>query len=78
MLMDSFVIEKDNSDGKVKLSPNNVLVGLTSDMQEIEFWEDRLDRFKQPYITAYTKAYGRVLYCIFTNVRSKGSAFKVL
>lgn len=79
MLMDSFVIEKDTSEGEVKLSPNNILVNLTTNMQEIEFWENRLEQFDQPYVTAYTKAYGKkILYCIFTNVRSKGSAFKVI
>ena len=72
--MNGYVIEKKT--GKVSMNSFTLFVKNIDDMEELEFWENRLDYLKQPYIIAYRKIKGRIFYSIFTNTRKKGSAFK--
>ncbi len=62
--------------GDVDLVPSNLLIKDLDDMEILEYWEERLDLLKQPYVIAYKEVKGRVLYYIFTNLKEKGSAFR--
>ena len=62
-----YVIEKQK--GKVTLHERNCIVQDITDMEELDFWEERLEWFKQPYIIAYRKLEGKVLYSVFTKKR---------
>lgn len=70
-----YIIEK--TFGEVKLTKFNLFIEDTEDMEEIEYWEDRLELLNQDYTVAYRYSdKGRVLYSIFCNTSKKGSIFK--
>lgn len=71
--MKGFTIEKGSG---VALTAANCLVKDILDMNEIEFWEDRLDKLEQPYVTAFRTRKGYVYYSIFCKQGSKNSAFR--
>lgn len=62
--------------GKVRMIQSNLLLHDTNDMQMVEFWEDRLNTLKQPFIVVFREVDGAMLYSIFTDLRKKGSAFR--
>jgi len=64
--------------GKVEINKTNVLVKDLTDMHEIEYWEERLTKLKQPYLVAFRKRKNKVLYSIYTDLKGKGSVFKIL
>lgn len=63
--------------GKVPLKKENLLVQDISDMEVIEFWEDRLTRMKQDFAVTFREVKGAILYSIYTNLKRKGSPFRV-
>lgn len=62
--------------GKVAMTKDNMLIKDEDDMENVEFWEDRLTQLKQAYVVAFREKEGRVLYSIFTKMRGKGCLFK--
>ena len=72
--MNGYTIEKKTGD--VSLTQFNLFVHDIDDMEELEYWEDRLDYLKQAYTVAFRKIKGKILYSIFTNTRKRGSIYK--
>lgn len=62
--------------GKVRLTEANVLVLDVTDMEAVEYWEERLKALKQSYVIAFRKEGEKVLYSIFADLRKKGSPFR--
>ena len=62
--------------GKIPMVNSNLLVKDITDMELLEFWEDRLKDLGQPYVVAYKEVAGVIKYAIFTKIREKGSAFR--
>ena len=63
--------------GEIKIRPFNLFIENTDDMEAIEFWEERLEKFNEPYAITYCKdTSGKLLYSIYCNTRKKGSMFK--
>src|SRR5579871_5653102 len=42
----------DNTRGKVEISKQTLYMGPTVDQEEVDFWEERLDDLKVPYVLA--------------------------
>lgn len=72
--MKNFIIEY--STGEVALVPSNILIKDVEDMEDLEFWEDRLKKMNQPYTVVYKKVKDKFLYAIFTDLRNKESVFR--
>ena len=72
--MKGLIVEKNPA--KIKLNDSNLLVADIEDMQQLEDWEERLDKAGQIYATAFRMVAERVVYSIFTKVRKKGSIFR--
>jgi len=68
----------ERKEGEVILSKKNLLIKDTENMEEVEYWEDRLERIlKQPFAVTFKKNdKGKIVYSIYTNLRGKRSAFK--
>jgi hypothetical protein len=62
--------------GRISISNGNILVKDITDMETLEFWEDRLKKLNQPFLVAFRKVSGKIKYSIFTKVRKKGSIFR--
>lgn len=62
--------------GKVSLVSSNLLVKDIMDMEILEFWEDRLKRLNQPFAVLFKRTKRGVKYCIYTNMKRKGSIFR--
>ena len=62
--------------GDVRLIKSNILIKDVTDMEEVEFWEDRLKLLKQPFTIAYRTIHEKICYTIFANIRGKESIFK--
>ena len=69
-----YCIEKTT--GKVKLNSFTLFIEDSDDMEEVEYWEDRLDKLEQSYVLAYRMVDGKAVYSFFVNTKSKGSNFK--
>ena len=69
-----FVVEKGEG---IPLTKANALLKDIIDMQELEFWEDRLEFLNQDYVVAFRKFKGKIRYSIFCRLGHKNSAFKV-
>ena len=63
--------------GTVELQPANLLIADETDMDTVEYWENRMKYLKQDYAVVYRDYKGKVAYSIFANLREKGSAFRV-
>lgn len=71
-----YIVEKTFGD-PVTLSSFNLFIEDIEDMQELEYWEDRLEKLGQSFTIAYkTLKSGKILYSIFCNTSKKGSIFK--
>lgn len=62
--------------GNVELIENNILVQDVTDMEAIEYWENRLTNMKQDFTIVYREESGKVLYSVFADLRRKGSPFR--
>jgi hypothetical protein len=62
--------------GRVKIVKSNLLVNEVTDMEVLEFWENRLAKLNQPYAVTFKKYKGMILYSIYTEMRKKGSPFR--
>lgn len=62
--------------GKIRMIQSNMLLHDVTDMEMIEFWEERLTTLKQPFMVVFREVDGEILYSIFTDLRKKGSAFR--
>ena len=64
--------------GRIAISKNNLLIKDTVNMEEIEYWEDRLEKeLKQPFAITFRKNdKGKFVYSVYTNLRGKRSVFK--
>lgn len=61
----------------INLTAFNLFIEDIDDMQELEYWEERLEKMEQDFTVAYkTIKSGKVLYSIFCNTSKKGSIFK--
>lgn len=75
--MKGYVIEVEKLRGeKLQLTKDNILIKDEIDMDNVEYWENRLEELDQPYVIAYRKRQGQILYTIFTRMRGKGSPFR--
>lgn len=63
--------------GKVKLIVTNLLVSDITDMEVLEYWEDRLVKLKQPFAVTFKEKQGKIVYSIYTNLKRKNSPFRV-
>ena len=73
--MTGFTIER--ATGDVALVKNNLLISDLDDMLALEEWEDRLENvLNVPFVVAFRKREGKIVYSIFTEMRKKGSVFK--
>ncbi len=73
--MSKYTVEKgDEKD--IPINRLNLFLSNITDMEHLEYWEDRLDYLKQPYVIAFKKHGTKVVYSIFTKIRKKESAFK--
>lgn len=66
----------DKTVGKVKLTKANLFVEDTMDMNYIEYWEDRLEKFEIPYAVAFREESGFIFYSIFCDSRKRKRVFK--
>jgi hypothetical protein len=62
--------------GKIALNSANLLVKDVTDMEALEFWEDRLKELGEPFVVVYKKIKGKIRYSIYTQLKKKGGAFK--
>lgn len=63
--------------GRVNLVESNLLVQDLSDMETLEYWEERLNSLKQPFAVMYQKTpEGKIVYAIYTEMGRKGNAFR--
>lgn len=63
--------------GNIKLTQYNLFLSNVEDMDELEYWEDRLDKFKEPYAITYCLKDGKISYNLYCNINRTGSAFKL-
>lgn len=61
---------------RLPLTRDNILIKDETDMENVEFWEDQLDKLGQAYTVAFREKKGQIVYTIFTKMRGRGSAFK--
>ena len=70
-------VKIERKTGDVAMVQKNLLIKDTDDMEELEYWEDRLENvLKQPFVVAFREKDGKIKYSIFTDLRKKGSVFK--
>lgn len=62
--------------GEVKFTYLNLFLENVTDMMELEFWEDRLERLEEPYAVVYKKVDNAYRYYLYCNIARKGSKFK--
>jgi len=62
--------------GEVKINTFNHFIKDTMDMEDVEYWEDRLDFLGQPYLLVFRYVDGQALYSFFVNSKHKESKFK--
>ena len=74
-MSNKYVIEKGDAKA-IPLEKSNLFMNEITDMEDLEYWESRLDRLGQPYVVAFKKSKGKIVYAIFTNTTSKESKFK--
>lgn len=55
--------------GAIDLSPSKLLIEDVEDMEELEYWEDRLQTLEEPFAVAYRKLDGKIKYSIFSNFK---------
>lgn len=72
--MTEYVLEYKT--GEVSLIESNVLVKDITDMEVLEFWEERLKKLNQDFAVLYKKTRKGVKYAIYTNLNRKGSVFR--
>ena len=71
-----YCIEKP-SKKPIAFTEFNLFIDDVSDMNELEFWEDKLDSLEQDYVTVFRKdEKGKVLYSIFSNTYNSESKFR--
>jgi len=70
------IYKVEYSVGNVNMVPSNILVKDIDDMEELEFWEERLRYLKQDFTVTYRKMKGKILYSIFTTMRLKETLFR--
>ena len=51
--------------GKVRISKDSLLINNITDMQDLEFWEDRLDFLKESYAITYRKSRNKIVYSVY-------------
>jgi hypothetical protein len=69
-------LEVERKVGKVAMTEANLLVSDITNMEAVEYWEDRLEAMQQAFVIAFRKQDGQVLYSIFADLRKKGSPFR--
>jgi hypothetical protein len=69
-------LEVERKVGRVAMTEANLLVSDITNMEAVEYWEDRLESLKQPFVIAFRRQEGKVLYSIFADMRRKGSPFR--
>ena len=57
--------------GDISLTKANLFIKNITDMEELEYWEDRLTFFEVPYAIAFTKNSKRIKYHVFTKTSTK-------
>lgn len=62
--------------GKVSLTSTNLLIKDVTDMEALEFWEERLRNLGQPFVIVYKKIKGKYRYSVYTPLKKKGGVFK--
>lgn len=62
--------------GKVPFNWVTLFLDRTTDMQSVEYWEDRLEEMEQHYAVVYEQIGETVYYSIFVNARKGRKAFK--
>jgi hypothetical protein len=62
--------------GDIRICKDNLFLGSVTDMDELDFWEERLERLEEPHaITFYLKK-GKVEYNLYCNSKRKGGSFR--
>lgn len=62
--------------GKIKICKDNLFMSDIADMEELDFWEERLERLEEEFaITFYLKK-GKVKYNLYCNTKRKGGSFR--
>jgi hypothetical protein len=63
--------------GKVSITKSHLFVRDIFDMQELEFWERRLDQLKENYAICYRKSKANnLIYSIFLNYKKSKNFYK--
>lgn len=63
--------------GSVSLIESNLLVNELSDMETLEYWENRLTFLKQNFAVLYrTTLEGKIVYAIYTEMSKKSNVFR--
>ena len=53
---------------KFKITKSNPLVGPTENMEDVEYWEDRLLKLDVPFVIAYRQLSNKVFYFIYVKI----------
>lgn len=75
MRQQKYIIEKQLGN----IPPKSIYMFLEdiNDMQELEFWESRLEKLQQDHTIAYRSLDdGTIVYSIFVRTKGKDSRFK--
>lgn len=69
-----YTIEK-GAEHRIPINRDTIFIKDLDDMETLEYWEERLEFLEQPYMVAFRKKKGRILYSIFTRSRGKNGNF---
>lgn len=62
--------------GDIKICKDNLFMSNITDMEELEFWEERLDRLEEEYAITFCLKKGKTEYNLYCNTKRKGGAFR--
>jgi hypothetical protein len=63
--------------GNLKLNQYTLFLNGIEDMDELEYWEARFEKFNEPHAVTYYLKNGKIYYNLYCNVHKGGSAFRV-
>lgn len=62
--------------GKVKISKETLLVHNVTDMDDLEFWEDRLDKLKESYAVTYRIVKSKIVYNVYCSANKREGSLR--
>ncbi len=62
--------------GNIKFNQYTLFLSDVQDMNELEYWEERLEKLEEPYAIMFYLKKGRIRYNLYCNVHRKDGAFR--